>query len=391
MIGTDTKVAGQHLGAGILNPARSGMGPEHSVLLSLFRDLAGPQGQEVPDEGIEVFLAVSFETALDGVQVIGVEPFLALPAERHQDEVADHVGAGQVAAAGVHGLEDALRVVLPLELEGDDAQLAQARAQRRDVRTQLLDPFLEQREGLKDAHRRGGGQGPVMDQRQQGLRIPRLEDQAVVMVPLAEGIEKVVVPDLLGLEAVRRGVLVVPGQSLQDQADGGQALLAVIDQVGRPVGVEGIDGGDIHHRAEEMLAHLRALAGVLDVLPELPAFLLGPGVAALVDGDAELGGLPDEIEEKGFRGAHGMLRVGGTGRGPGPLRASRDCAPPDAPLLSSRCAQGMPGNCHSVTRRHLGTGGGWPERYPSLAARPARPGAAACRTRPPAARNCAHR
>ena len=325
------------------------------VLLSLFGDLAGPQGQEVPDEGIEVFLAVSFETAFDGAQVIGVEPFLALPVERHQDEVADHVGAGQVAAAGVHGLEDALRVVLPLlELEGDDAQLAQARAQRRDVRTQLLDPFLEQREGLEDAFRRGGGQGPVMDQRQQGLRIPRLEDQAVVMVLLAEGIEKVVVPDLLGLEAVRRGVLVVPGQRLQDQADGGQALLAVIDQVGRPVGVEGIDGGDIHHRAEEMLAHLRALAGVLDILPELPAFLLGPGVAALVDGDAELGGLPDEIEEKGFRGAHGMLRVGGTGRGPGPLRASRDCAPPDAPLPSSRCAQGMPRNCRSVTRRHLG-------------------------------------
>ena len=55
------------------------------------------------------------------------------------------------------------------------------------------------------------------------------------------------------------------------------------------MGVEGIDGGEIHHRAEEVFADFRALAGVQDVLPELAAFPLGPGETALVDRDAELG------------------------------------------------------------------------------------------------------
>ena len=36
------------------------------------------------------------------------------------------------------------------------------------------------------------------------------------------------------------------------------------------------------------------------VFPELTAFSLGPGETALVDGDAELRRLPDEVEEKGF-------------------------------------------------------------------------------------------
>ena len=88
-----------------------------------------------------------------GRRLIGVEPFLAFPVERHQDEVADHVGAGEVPAAGVHGLEDPVRVVFALlELEGDDAELAQARAERGDVRAELLDAFLEERAGLHDAH-----------------------------------------------------------------------------------------------------------------------------------------------------------------------------------------------------------------------------------------------
>ena len=303
VVGTGTEIAGQRLGAGILDPVRPGMDPEHRVFLSLLRDLAGPEGQVMADEGLEmVFPAVAFEAAFDRIQMIVVEPFLAVPVERHQDEVADHVGAAQVAAAGVHGLEDAVRVVLPLlEVEGDDAELAEPRAQRRDIGAQLLDPFLEEREGLEDAGRGVGGPGPVMDQRQQRLRIPRLEQQPVVLVRLAEGIEEIVVPDLGGLEAVRRRIVPqVPGQGLEDQADGGQALLAVIDQIGRPVGVEGIDGGEIHHRTEEVFAHVGALAGVEDVLPELAAFPLGPGETALVDGDAELGRLPDEVEEKGF-------------------------------------------------------------------------------------------
>ena len=56
----------------------------------------------MPDEGLEmVFPAVAFEAAFDRIQMVGIQPFLALPVERHEDEVADHVGAAQVAAAGV--------------------------------------------------------------------------------------------------------------------------------------------------------------------------------------------------------------------------------------------------------------------------------------------------
>ena len=111
VVGTGTKIAGQRLGAGILDPARPGMGSEDRVFLSPLRDLAGPEGQVMADEGLEmVFPAVAFEAAFNGIQMIGVEPFLAVPVERHQDEVADHVGAAQVASAGVHGLEDAVRV-----------------------------------------------------------------------------------------------------------------------------------------------------------------------------------------------------------------------------------------------------------------------------------------
>ena len=107
-----------------------------------------------------MFFPVAFEAAFDGPQVVGVEPFLAFPLERHQDEVADHVGTGEIPAAGVHGLEDSVRVVFALlELEGDDAELAQARAQRRDVRADLLDAFLEEREASMMRDEGSAGRG----------------------------------------------------------------------------------------------------------------------------------------------------------------------------------------------------------------------------------------
>ena len=105
---------------------------------------------------------------------------------------------------------------------------ARAEAAGKPVSRYVLDLAL-----ADDAGRGGSGPGPVMDQRQQRLRIPRLEEQPVLMVPLAEGIEEIVVPDLRGLETVRRGVVLqVSGQGLEDQADGGEALLAVIDKIG---------------------------------------------------------------------------------------------------------------------------------------------------------------
>ena len=54
-----------------------------------------------------------------------------------------------------------------------------------------------------------GGQFSTLNnnQRQQRLRIPRLEHQAVVLVTLAEGVDEILAPDLVGPEAVRRVVL----------------------------------------------------------------------------------------------------------------------------------------------------------------------------------------
>ena len=224
-----------------------------------------------------------------------------------------------------------------------------------------------------------------MDQRQQRLRIPRLEHQAVALVTLAEGVDEILAPDLVGPEAVRRGVLFqVPGERLEDQGDRGQALLAVIDHEGRPVGVEGIDGGDVHDGSEEVLAHVLALAGVKNVVPELAAMPPRPGVSALVDGDAKLRRLPDEVEEEGFRGAHGMLRMSGTRSGPTPgypgphptqrfTRLSGDVRAPvrsigvawrtNRPSLGSSTACAMPG---TIDRGHVAAPRGPHRHHPTV-------------------------
>ena len=52
--------------------------------------------------------------------------------------------------------------------------------------------------------------------------------------------------------------------------------------------------------------------------PRRAAMAPRSGVCALVDGDAELGRVPDEVEEECFRGAHVILRIGGTRSGPTP-------------------------------------------------------------------------
>ena len=55
---------------------------------------------------------------------------------------------------------------------------------------------------------------------------PRLEHQAVALVALVVGVDEILAPDLVGLEAVGRGaVFQVPGERLEDQGDRSQALL----------------------------------------------------------------------------------------------------------------------------------------------------------------------
>ena len=121
---------------------------EHRVLPALPRYLAGLQGQEVTDEGLEMSVAgMAREPALDRLQMVLVQPLLLLAVERHEDVVTDQVGAAERAAAGIHRLENALRVVLPLlERDVDDAELAQPGAQRGNIGAEPRDQFPEQLE-----------------------------------------------------------------------------------------------------------------------------------------------------------------------------------------------------------------------------------------------------
>ena len=175
-----------------------------------------------------------------------------------------------------------------------------------------------------------------MDQRQQRLRIPRLEHQAVVLVTLAEGVDEILAPDLVGPEAVRCGVVFqVPGEHLEDQGDCGQALLAVIDQTGRPVGVEGIDGDDVHDGSEEVLAHVLTLAGVENVVQSWRQCRCVQAYLRWLTGMRNCG---DCLMKSRRRVSEVRMGCSGSvGRGPGPLRDTRDRTPPNAPRDSWRC------------------------------------------------------
>ena len=128
----------------------------------------------------------------------------------------------------------------------------------------------------------------------------------------------------------------MPGERLEDQGDRGQALLAVIDHKGRPVGVEGIDGGDVHDGSEEVLAHVPALAGVEDVVPELAAMPLR--VQAYLRWLTGMRNCGDCRMKSRRRVSEVRMGCSGSvGRGQGPLRATRDRAPPNAPRDSWRC------------------------------------------------------
>jgi hypothetical protein len=47
--------------------------------------------------------------------------------------------------------------------------------------------------------------------------------------------------------------------------------------------------------------------GAHDVVPELTALRLGPGVGSLVDGDDKLWGFSEQIQELGFGGFHRVI------------------------------------------------------------------------------------
>lgn len=69
-----------------------------------------------------------------------------------------------------------------------------------------------------------------------------------------------------------------------------------------------------------MNADLLRCTRAKDVSPELLAFLLRPGIGALVDGDDELGDSTQDLEGLGFGGFHAAS-------GPLPSKNNRDADP----------------------------------------------------------------
>jgi hypothetical protein len=61
---------------------------------------------------------------------------------------------------------------------------------------------------------------------------------------------------------------------------------------------------DVYHRTDEVHADLLGGSGTEDVSPELLAFLLRPGIGALINRDDELEDGAQDLEEFGFCGFH---------------------------------------------------------------------------------------
>ena len=196
MFGRAAKLTGQVSRTAVAHAAHIGIVLEDVVFLALARLLAGLQRQKVADEVLElrpvlVGLAVTLEAPLDRPQVILKKLLLAFAVERHQDEVLDQVPAGEIEAARIHRLEDALGIVFPvLERDINDTQLAQAPAQRGDIGTEMADELFEQREGLKDQGRRVLRKRPVMEERQKGFRIPGFEQELVRRSPFWKALQR---------------------------------------------------------------------------------------------------------------------------------------------------------------------------------------------------------
>ena len=65
----------------------------------------------------------------------------------------------------------------------------------------------------------------------------------------------------------------------------------------------------MNHRTDEVNTDFIARSSALNVIPQLLAFLLRPGIGALVDGDDELRDGAQELEELGFSGFHFSLAL----------------------------------------------------------------------------------
>ena len=110
---------------------------------------------------------------------------------------------------------------------------------------------------------------------------------------------------LRGREAIDRlAVAQRAGQRLDQQRHGGQTLLAVDHEQGRPVRDLRQPLLDVDDRTDEMHGDGVARARAQDVVPQLAALLVGPQVGALVDRDHELRRLLQEAQQLGFGSFH---------------------------------------------------------------------------------------
>ena len=231
------------------------------------------------------------ECHLDGAPVRLVE--LVLPGVAHEHEVANEVGRGEVLSRGVHGLEDELRVVLALG-ERDRDHLEPLDACPDHVRVvdagdePLEEPQVVQ-QALGSLVDLDVGVLEVVLERTQGGPVALRERELVVVVARLVLVDEVAAPhDLLEGERERalRVRLRVPRERDDEQCDGGDALLAVDEHERGDTARRHRAMLDPHNRASEVRCPC-ASANSEDVLPELVAVVLVPGVRPLEHRDDE--------------------------------------------------------------------------------------------------------
>ena len=199
-------------------------------------------------------------------------------------------------------------VLLGLERHVEDEQLDEPLAQRLHIGAERAHPLLEERERLGDGARVRTGQRRLAEHREQGVAVVLREQQLeLALRGVLAHIAQVPVAQLAGGKARQRlGVAEVARGGLEQQRPGGQALLAVDDERRRPPGdLVGL-GLHVDDGTEEVGLDRVAGSRAHDVVPELGALALVPGVGPLVGGHDALGHRPQKGQEVGLVGAHGQ-------------------------------------------------------------------------------------
>ena len=247
-------------------------------------------------KGVVVGIGYRAQDLLQRAPVRAVKLLLLAERVAHEHKVAHEVARGKVLARGIHGLKDDLRIVDALsERDRHDLEALQPRPHGVNV-VERLEPLLKE--------------GQVAPQARVRIRVKdllglahlvralhvvheRLVVGAVVfgerelVVVLARAVPVGEVAALHDLVARKGEPLLgmarrIAGKGHEQEHDGGDALLAVDDQVLRHALVRDravLNGDDRPRKVRHAAASARE-----DVIPQLHALFVAPGIGPLVNG-----------------------------------------------------------------------------------------------------------